>query len=144
MIQIVDDNYNFCPDILYKYRKWDENGKKVLTDCQLYLARPDSFEDEFDCNPIIEPLSHEEFLAWTISKLKLQNPGWDYKILAEEAEKLWLISPMKTKEGFKAMLERMRKEFGNIFGVLSMTEVPDNPFMWNEYSGNHTGFLHWH
>lgn len=140
MIQVVEDGSKLCPDILYKYRKWDENGKKVLTDCQLYLARPDSFEDEYDCNPIIEPLSFEEFCLFTYHKLKENNPMLDDHRLIIETEKLWHTSPMRDLNLFQKEVDRLRHQFSDVFGVLSMTEIPDNPFMWNEYGDNHTGF----
>ena len=44
MIQIVYEWANLCPKILYKYRKWDENGKNFI-DRQLFSARPDSLLD---------------------------------------------------------------------------------------------------
>lgn len=140
MIQVVEDSSVLCPDILYKYRKWDENGKKVLKNCQLYLARPDSFEDKYDCNPIIEPLSFEEFRQFTYNKLRNDNPRLDDNRLVMEVEKLWDISPMRDLKLFQKEIDRLRHEFSDVFGVLSMTEIPDNPFMWREYGDNHTGF----
>ena len=50
-IRIIDNKKNTHPNILYKYRNWDnELHKKVLTDNILYMASPRDFEDIHDCN----------------------------------------------------------------------------------------------
>ena len=49
-IRIIDNKKNTHPNILYKYRNWDnELHKKVLTDNILYMASPRDFEDIHDC-----------------------------------------------------------------------------------------------
>ena len=38
------------PNILYKYRDWDdENHKRLLVDNEVYFATPKQFNDPFDC-----------------------------------------------------------------------------------------------
>ena len=44
-IRIIDNKKNTHPNILYKYRNWDnELHKKVLTDNILYMASPRDFD----------------------------------------------------------------------------------------------------
>ena len=39
------------PSIVYKYRSWsDEYHKRFLTEREVFMASPKTFEDELDCH----------------------------------------------------------------------------------------------
>jgi hypothetical protein len=42
------------PDTIYKYRNWDDPfHKTIITQQEVYFAKPTSFEDPLDCkNPV--------------------------------------------------------------------------------------------
>ncbi len=50
------------PDILYKYRDWDNvNNRRFILNREVYLSSPEKFEDQFDCKiPIRYDLMTEE------------------------------------------------------------------------------------
>lgn len=44
------DGIEDIPDIVYKYRDWEnELHKTIITDRKVYFAEPTSFEDPLDC-----------------------------------------------------------------------------------------------
>ena len=42
------------PKRLYKYRAFNINTLRLLTEAQVYYARPDAFNDPLDCSPTIQ------------------------------------------------------------------------------------------
>lgn len=38
------------PEILYKYRKFDNRTDEIILNSEFYFAPPSSFNDPFDCN----------------------------------------------------------------------------------------------
>ena len=49
-----------------------------------------------------------------------------------------LNDPKNSSENFSTII---KKSFDNKFGVLSLTQKPDNLLMWSHYSNSHTGFV---
>lgn len=55
------------PEILYKYRIWDDdNHKNVISKRQLFYSQPSSFKDPIDCRSVIryDLLYQKEKIEW--------------------------------------------------------------------------------
>ena len=75
-IRIIDNKKNTHPNILYKYRNWDnELHKKVLTDNILYMASPRDFEDIHDCNIPKKFPKKSELYDFFLKKSKTEYPN---------------------------------------------------------------------
>lgn len=119
------------PRFLYKYRSLHtSHTKKIITDLSFWFAKPDSFNDPFDCN---------------LSEVRSHRPK-------DIARFCWKPESGYTKEVFKS-LARDDPEFVNelairaremIFGkqgILSLSKVYDDILMWSHYASDHTGIV---
>lgn len=77
MVTDAREAIDIMPQVLYKYRSWDdERHKDLLRKGVVYFAAPDSFEDTFDCNlPEVFPEGKVLF------RLFLKSPEFLIRIL---------------------------------------------------------------
>jgi hypothetical protein len=127
------------PEILYKYRTFNERTINMLANNQVYFASPLEFNDPFDC------------LA---QKNKIQNfrQGTEALIRANAGQRGF------TQEQIQAAIERINAEMAediaetdaadseykeyvhNQLGVLSLSSCNDSILMWSHYADFHKGF----
>jgi hypothetical protein len=135
------------PPSFFKYRSIDKRNEKsryqfdreIIVGSQLWAGSPVSFNDPFDCYPIIDFRgSAEEAQAWAFHAAKAQKLiGNDLDEAANQALeglKKILQNPLERE----ALLD-WRKNVVD-FGVLSLTEDPDNMLMWGHYADSHRGY----
>lgn len=128
-------------DVLYKYRSWNNPlHRKLLTDCVVFMAPPDSFEDSFDCRApedfptLIELLNlfyQKSFEHLPPSATKYDRFLFVLKLLRE--------SPLVHKEKRDTLSQEMHQKYCQRFGVLSLTADPYNDKMWEKYADHHKG-----
>lgn len=123
------------PPIVYKYRDWaDPMHKTIITKREVFFASPNSFTDPFDCKiPIRHDLLNYADVKQKISK---DHPEWN----SEQRNgfiKDWFGGH---RDEIMKLQEKNMSEFMDRFGVLSLTEIPDNNFMWFMYADNFRGF----
>ena len=145
--ELILENKTFkemdLPPILYKYREWsDENHKRIFTHNELYLASPAFFKDEFDCKVPIryDLLTDEEIYEKYLNSSKEENPLFtrqQHRKFARDWQKQGL---MRDKKRIIELEKYFFEKFNNLFGVLSLTAIPDNYEMWNEYADKGKGF----
>lgn len=130
------------PPILYKYRDWDNDiHKTILTKSTLYLPPPSDFTDDFDCRVPIryDLLTDEEIYEWYFNesiKINREYSLSQHKQFAKTwFDKRLLRNPIRIKEFESDFWNR----FNLFYGILSLTSVPDNIKMWENYSRNLTG-----
>lgn len=128
------------PSILYKYRDWNNPiHKTILTDCALYFASPQTFEDLKDCRIPKVYISHPRLHEFFLKKSKKDYPAYKKRFHKKRAKLLMEQSPLYSQQNMKSTVEMINKEFHNRFGVLSMTSNSHNDDMWEKYANNHHG-----
>lgn len=131
------------PDIIYKYRDWsDDYHKTILTERQVFLASPSSFEDPLDCKiPIrYDLLTDKDIYDKYLHLSKIDNPGWNRAQHRSHAREWTKKTPLKNPEAIKDFQNTYFKEFFERFGVLSLTAESENDDMWKKYSDDFKGF----
>lgn len=132
------------PNILYKYRNWDNKyHRRLLTHQEIYFAKPSEFNDPFDGNIPVrwDMLTYEDCVQKNMDIIKVMHKDKDQKAIYEYAKKVTdektLWHPDKLAKERPEQLEKWDK----IIGLLSLSELADNILMWSHYANNHKGFV---
>lgn len=134
--------YKEFPRILYKYRTFNEFGKKSLTDKELYFANPGKdFNDPYDSKIRFryEELTPDEFLTWALRVVKKRNPLFSEFEIQKEAERLFKEKGGDKEYWQEASYDQLRK-LHERYGILCLTPHPDKILMWSHYGNSHQGF----
>jgi len=108
---------------LYKYCAYNTNYLSILINKKIWAAKPDSFNDPFDCKIRFKrEMNHE-----TISNFLAQT-GRSSGTVQENYELYQ-----------KAIEEFSEKDVPNL-GVFSVSQIKDNILMWAHYANHHKGF----
>lgn len=132
-----------APDILYKYRCFDEKGfhMQIVENSTLWFASARSFNDPFDC------ALHYEFeddpqgiqLKWALSYARRFFPHLTPS--AQRKAALATIAEMNSDPTrFKDFSAGNVERNYNKFGMCSLTPFRDSLLMWAHYGCHHTGF----
>lgn len=125
------------PQILYKYRIWDNPyHKKVIEDCSVYLSPPKDFEDKMDCNPAQIYPSGIELFRYLLNYKK----DIPFAQRVSFAIKWYKISPMNYPGELLELRMQLDNVFNEHFGVLSLTTDYRNDYLWEKYGDSHKGF----
>ena len=100
---------------LYKYYAYNENSLSVLINKKIWVAKPESFNDPFDCNYNFSLKLDEEILKQGDSNIK------DIQINAAATNKV------------------LKERFSNT-GIFSMSKRNNSILMWSHYANQHKGF----
>ena len=154
---------------LYKYRYFNEtlvarNGlpqgeqipqwQQVLFDGLLFPAHPDSFNDPYDCEFLLEDSfvysnSMRHIYVQELSKrYSISNADKESILNAVNPEKavndiLWRLYRVKVKNLSERMmtdLNSVMHEVKSLLRVLCLSEINDSILMWSHYAQNHQGF----
>jgi len=108
---------------LYKYRAYNANSLSILINRKIWLARPESFNDPFDCNIKFKSEINSAAFSMYLDRTGRTsgNTSIDHEI-------------------FLKGLEAFRTEDIAKFGVFSMSQKKDNILMWSHYADQHHGF----
>jgi hypothetical protein len=120
--------------ILYKYLVPERID--VLQKSLIRYTQPMLFNDPFESRPFFSFGSMEwiqENVDLEIKEGRMSND--------EAAELIEAIEGLGFENYDELMRAMMLGVFGGFFGVLSLTEKPDNLLMWAHYSRNHEGFV---
>ncbi|WP_210519882.1 hypothetical protein [Hymenobacter terricola] len=132
-----------APKILYKYRNWENlYHRTILTDREVFLAPPSTFEDQLDCrNPIrYDILTDEQIIELYLHQSRAVNSEFTDAQHLEFAVRwagLGLLRDSKYLEKYK------RKDYAELneqLGVLCLTANPENLELWHKYSRNSREF----
>lgn len=120
---------DFCkiPKVLYKYRSWNDNTKKILMNHQLYFSNPEDFNDPYDCKPVVEEVDFR------------LSP--ETKIFFHKEDGSSIETPIlngKLSIGYKLQKQIAEQSWAS-FRICSFTEIEDNILMWSHYSDYHKG-----
>jgi len=108
---------------LYKYYAYNENSLSVLINKKIWIAKPESFNDPFDCRIEFEDITDDNLLKWIFKQMDRGT---------KQSE--------RTKQYATERLNRtIDKHFKNV-GLFCMSEFKDNILMWSHYADKHRGF----
>lgn len=131
------------PKVIYKYRDWDDVWhKRIITEREVFMAAPNSFEDPVDCKLPIEysGLSRKEIREVCLYNSKLYYPERTREQHRESAKNWRTESPFGNINLTKQFQAQMLEKFNSHIGILSLTANVNNSKMWEKYSNNHEGF----
>jgi len=125
------------PKTLFKYREISNDFHlKVISDQELYFSKPSKFNATHDCDVLVdkESIQNENKRREYYSKeIGIKNI-YDVRI-----DELILKNPLTT-ELIDESEQRLRTNFDNFLGVLSLGTNPNNDFLWDVFAGQRTGF----
>ncbi len=138
------------PQRLYKYRAFNVNTLRLLSEAEVYYADPADFNDPLDCSPTIEIDTDRSSLEKLCYKMLLATNGADtakrllneHRYMSTEYGGDYRVD-RQTEEYYMRMLASrikglLHSELGKR-GVLSLAEKWDCPLMWSHYADNHRG-----
>ncbi|MDB5257268.1 MAG: hypothetical protein JWM14_1963 [Chitinophagaceae bacterium] len=137
----IQDGLVGAPDVLYKYRSWDDkNHKDILLSKRLYYSKADSFNDPFDINIKIsyQSLTEDQLFDMVKKILNENEPHLSEEFLIRDAKR---IAKETTKQTLidreKAQLDLIR----NTYGVICLSSNNKSILMWSYYANSHAGFV---
>ena len=145
------------PKSLFKYRGNDSSSRKNLKDDTVWLAKPSSFNDPYDCNIFIDNVSYHlrrlESLKGMLTASELDEASEKIRngLTSGEICEQWylnrfpdgIIEAKSAKHQMDGVLENHHKQLDamkDASGVCSFCERLDSPLMWSHYSDQHRGF----
>ncbi|MGC9976036.1 MAG: DUF2971 domain-containing protein [Syntrophales bacterium] len=118
---------------LYKYRAFNPRNLSMLETGKVWFAKPESFNDPFDCKIPFDP-------SLTTEDLK------EYCQRTGESELMLLMLTNKKGEVTPEFIERWGEELKKVdeqlrnCGVFSLSALNNNILLWAHYADGHKGF----
>lgn len=135
------------PPYFYKYRGVTSQVSldrllAVLTQHQLWFARPIEFNDPFDCAPAVRTTFTREGLAATAIRVADRRTRSQPEAVREAARKQLMadalastVDQAEAQSAAKQIMAAIQTEIG----VLSLSDKSDSVLMWSHYGESHTG-----
>ena len=123
---------------LYKYRVFNEYSLSMLINSEMWVPKPEAFNDPFDCSlwpgapKTTEDGMHQLFQVID----ELYSPEKASTMKCEIAEDNRERPVIEVHD--ESLLDHMKEAENS--GVFSLTEKNDNIQMWSHYAGEHKGF----
>ncbi|PQV51217.1 Protein of unknown function (DUF2971) [Jejuia pallidilutea] len=131
------------PEVVYKYRDWEyPYHDRFIKEREVFMASPNSFEDEKDCrNPIrYDLLTEKQTIQFYEHISRREYPDRSRQQHRKEA-RIWANKRLfKDSEKLEEYRNYYNKEHDLRQGVLSLTAEPCLLEMWNKYSNYGKGF----
>ena len=136
------------PEILYKYRSWQENEKiqedrkfqkRFLTEKEIFFASSLVLNDPFELKipKRYDLLTEDEILNLACYHIIISEPNLTGEEIVKKAVEA--KSRMDYDKQLQATLDSLKSLKGR-HGILSLTLEPMNIIMWTHYANNHQGF----
>lgn len=137
------------PKTLYKYRAFNVNTLRMLTEAEVYYADPTEFNDPLDSSPSIQIDTDTASLEDLLNRMLIQVSGEQnaLRVLREHRYMTTqygdiMVDPVAkdyyTRRLADNVLVLLRKEIGTR-GILSLAEKWNCPLMWSHYADHHRG-----
>lgn len=129
------------PPRLFKYRSFDKGrpdgeayqwDRSIIIGCSLWAGSPLSFNDPFDCFPVID-----------FAGTQAEKESWAAGLQAPAGMSIQtIVGMMDNALGNPDTRAQMSGWHENVeaLGVLSLTERPDDMLMWAHYANSHRGY----
>lgn len=136
------------PKRLYKYRAFNVNTLRMLTEAEIYYANPKDFNDPLDSKPSLLVDVDCKDIEALLLRLIFQKSGCDgnavlanHRYMSTEygdyqtnsTARNYYISILKGD-----ILELLRPEMSS-WGIFSLSKKWDCPLMWSHYANEHRG-----
>jgi len=138
------------PDLLYKYRIWDERNtqdsyqNRLLINNEIYLSSANQFNDPFDSSTPFQyqkkDLKKRKIYKKLCWMLKLQNPTLSNFEIHQICKKRLYSGFYKDENYIKEYYENYIKSINEEFGIFSLSKSKSNLLMWSHYSDSHKGY----
>ena len=132
--------------ILYKYRNWsDDYHRKILTENEIFMASPGSFNDPFDCKipENYHLLDTHEKIDQIMKYIESKNKDKLSKLTKSDIEKVSNNYKKRFDNLEQVQLEHENHFFqqtNNCYGIFSLSKKWNSLLMWSHYGNNHKGF----
>lgn len=127
----IELKFNNIPT-LYKYTPFNEHSLDILTNDQLWMSSPLSFNDPFDCEYTFNYGKPTNIFNFLSKSRKEDFPDLDHEKIDKVMEEI-----------FNNAHEDMVKHFTNIskhhLFIVCLSEIKDSVLMWSHYANNHEG-----
>jgi len=137
-------NNTKLPNLLFKYRNWnDKNHRRLISRQEIYFARPSDFNDPFDGNIPVrwDLMTYEQCFNKNLEILSIVHKNKDQRKLKEYAKKVTDEMTLWHPDNLMKETQEQLEKWDSIIGLFSLSAVPNNILMWSHYSYNHTGFV---
>lgn len=124
------------PDYLYKYQELSAYSLAALINSSIWLAKPETFNDPFDCPLTLNRNMHEEIINYAVANMEHANLEGQQPEFFQAVKERALG---ETKELFDNFRENIFKITQNL-GICSLSAIPDHLLMWSHYANYHRGF----
>lgn len=127
------DNRALNTELLYKYRCYNAYSLANLANETVWLSKPKSFNDPFDCAITLDRDTYKQSMidAIIVAMERTQQKNSREKELFKERP--------GDRDAFEALRDGVKDLFQNI-GICSFSAVPDHILMWSHYADHHKGF----
>jgi hypothetical protein len=137
------------PKKLYKYRPFNANTLRLLSQAETYYADPSKFNDPLDCKPVISvdtDVSTLEKVCYRVVELSVDKEA-ALKVIDRHRYESGQYGDYKTDQEAAAYYSRSLTGTVQVFlftelercGVLSLAARWNCPLMWSHYADKHHG-----
>ncbi len=130
------------PEVVYKYRSWSDNyHKRFLTEREVFLASPGTFEDQLDCrNPTrFDLLTKKQIYDYFMWSSQNDNPNFTRQEHRKFARYWSKVSDVNNPKIVKEFMDKSVQDYYEREGILSLTENWNNNKMWEKYGDDGKG-----
>lgn len=129
---------------LYRYiRMSSKNLERTFTHRELYFTSPKDFNDPFDCNPPFSTTDYSEkdlrdYTRETFRRCGISDP--ELEAITQKS----VTSILQNNSAMSHIAEHFNRiclEVNSELGVLCLSEVRDDIFMWSHYADGHRGIV---
>ena len=127
------------PPLLYKYRPCDKYNEDILLAHEMFLPRPSTFNDPFDCRiKLAFDGAPEDWVRFLSARLREGHPDWSDGRLMTEVSAL-IDGGMPYLAQTPGFAESLIQEDLSKMEVLCLSERRDDILMWAHYADSHRG-----
>jgi hypothetical protein len=135
------------PAKLYKYRVFNVNTLRLLTESKVYYANPGSFNDPLDCKPtisvdversVLECLYYKFLVKTERTSTAAKSAIADLRCASSEHGDYLTDDRCLKKLLAEKIMPLLHNEMANK-GVFSLSETWQSPLMWSHYADEHRG-----
>ncbi|MCU5783193.1 hypothetical protein MA04_02493 [Alcanivorax balearicus MACL04] len=123
---------------LYKYRAFNEFSLRMLADKEMWLSKPEHFNDPFDCS--LMPGSSKTTDDQTHQLCEIIRELYESEEAEKQISEIIQRSTSKPVQEVEDVSITKHMDDARNSGVFSLSEKNDSIFMWAHYADNHTGF----
>jgi hypothetical protein len=136
------DQNNKLPKFLYRYFSKAKYAECILRHNELYFRNPDTFNDPFDCKPLLtleRDFNEDEYAKF----VSAECPDDGKRQLCEKLarQKYHVIDKKRLAIEINTTVKEGLEQSINEFRVLCLSETYNDILLWSHYADGHHGFV---